>query len=169
MIEVDRGAAASAMDEALRLARDTARLGNVPVGALVIADGEIIARAANLRQTLQDPTAHAELLALKAAAQRLGRWRLPDVTLVVTLEPCAMCAGAIAEARVGTLIYGAAEAKTGAVESRHRLLDQGATAVVRLDEHGDACVDVLRRFFEALRDRDGGSDDGEMAELVEGA
>ena len=137
---------------ALEQAEAAGRLGNVPVGALVVVEGEVIARSGNRRDTLQDPTAHAELLALRAAARVRGSWRLEDATLYVTLEPCAMCAGAIAQARIGRLVYGAPEPKTGAVVSQHRLLDSSATEVSAGVEE-DHCQGLLARFFEGLRSR----------------
>ena len=103
-----------AMAEALQLARAAAASGDVPVGAVVVHEGRIIARRGNERERVGDPTAHAELLALRDAAAALGRWRLDDCTLVVTLEPCLMCAGALLNARVGRLVYGAADLKAGA-------------------------------------------------------
>ena len=140
------------MAEALQQAEAAGRLGNVPVGAVVVVDGQIVARAGNRRDTLQDPTAHAEILALRAAARALGTWRLEEATLYVTLEPCAMCTGAIASARLGRLVYGAEEPKTGAVISKHRLLErsdiqvQGEIEVAR-------CQELMQRFFETLRRR----------------
>ncbi len=149
MSEVDHDALR--MDEAIALARAAGRMGNVPVGAIVEVDGEIIARATNLREILQDPTAHAELLALSAAAQRRGTWRLSDATLYVTLEPCAMCAGAIQQARVGRVVFGALEAKTGALASVHQLLSGSATTVEQLTSHAEPCARVMSDFFEQLR------------------
>ena len=142
----------SAMMAALAQAEAAGRLGNVPVGAVVVVDGEIVARAGNRRDTLQDPTAHAELLALRAAARAAGSWRLEDATLYVTLEPCAMCAGAIANARVGRLVYGANEPKTGAVTSQHQLLEATATQVTD-GVMSSRCQALLQDFFEALRQR----------------
>jgi len=142
-----------AMDEALRLAEATARMGNVPVGAVIVADGEIVALAANLRETLQDPTAHAELLALRDAARVTGSWRLDQATLVVTLEPCAMCAAAIDQARVGRVVYGADEPKTGAVEHGHRLFDDRPIEVVR-GLQAEASRALLDAFFKRLRRRE---------------
>ncbi|MGM0576769.1 MAG: nucleoside deaminase [Myxococcota bacterium] len=141
-----------AMEQALREARATARMGNVPVGAVALHEGRVVGRAANLRDTLQDPTAHAEILALRDAARSLGSWRLAEVTLVVTLEPCAMCAGALAQARVGRLVYGATEPKTGAVESIARMLE-GTSTGVRTGLLAEDCAAEVQRFFEALRDR----------------
>ncbi len=140
------------MDEALRLAGATGRMGNVPVGAVIVVDGEIVASAANLRETLQDPTAHAELLALREAAARTGAWRLEDATMIVTLEPCAMCAGAIAQARVGRLVYGADELKTGAVNRGPRLLDPHPV-VVESGLKADESLTLLERFFKKVRAR----------------
>ena len=140
----------AAMGIALKLARAAGRLGNVPVGAVVVVDGEIIASAGNRRETLQDPTAHAEMIALRAAARALGTWRLEGATLVVTLEPCAMCAGAIAHARLGRLVYGAKEPKTGAIESQHRLLDAQRVQVTAGVEE-EAAKALLEGFFQSRR------------------
>ena len=142
----------SYMKLAIAQAEAAGRLGNVPVGAIVVVNGEVIARAGNRRDTLQDPTAHAELLALRTAAREAGSWRLEDATLYVTLEPCAMCAGAIAHARVGRLVYGAHEPKTGAVCSTHTLLASTPTQVVT-GVAESSCQSILQRFFEALRRR----------------
>ncbi len=103
------------MGRALELAREARNLGEVPVGAVVVRAGRIIAQAFNLRETLHDPTAHAERLALSWAGQSLQSWRLDDCVLYVTLEPCAMCAGAIVQSRIARLVYGAADPKAGAV------------------------------------------------------
>src|SRR6476659_1430611 len=105
------------MREALAAAAEAATAGDVPVGAVVVRDGAIVSRASNRTVRDQDPTAHAEVLALRAAAQALGRWRLDDCTLVVTLEPCAMCAGAVVLARVARLVFGAWDDKAGMVGS----------------------------------------------------
>ncbi len=163
---------------ALGLADRAAAMGEVPVAAVAIAAGSeagsderCVGRGVNLRETLRDPTAHAELIALREAAQALGRWRLEDVTLFVTVEPCAMCAAAIGQARVGRLVYAAVEPKTGACESRMRLLDGTATEVVRdLDMSGRAEAQ-MRAFFSDLRADKGVvvASDGEVAELVAGA
>jgi len=105
------------MEAALSEARACTVLGDVPVGAVVARGDEILAAAGNAREHLDDPTAHAEILALRAAAKAAGSWRLDDCTLFVTLEPCAMCAGAIVLARVGRLVFGAADPKAGFVGS----------------------------------------------------
>uniref|UniRef100_UPI0035CB77BC nucleoside deaminase n=1 Tax=uncultured Sphingomonas sp. TaxID=158754 RepID=UPI0035CB77BC len=112
------------MRAALDAARTAAAAGEVPVGAVVVLDGRIIATAANAPRALHDPTAHAEMLAIRAAAAAIGEDRLQNCDLWVTLEPCAMCAGAIAHARVARLYYGASDAKGGAVEHGPRLFSQ---------------------------------------------
>jgi tRNA(adenine34) deaminase len=111
------------MTQALELAREAAEMGEVPVGAVIVRDGQILAKAYNLRETLKDPTAHAERVALTLAAQALGDWRLEDCTLYVTLEPCVMCAGAIVLSRIERLVYGTSDPKAGACRSLYRLLD----------------------------------------------
>lgn len=139
------------LDEAQLLAERAGRLGNVPVGAIITIGGRVIARAGNLRETLQDPTAHAELLALREAAQATGSWRLEGATAYVTLEPCAMCAGALIQARVARVVYGAREPKTGAHASIHRLFE--GTGVV-VEEHSGAArasARVLAEFFQERR------------------
>lgn len=115
---------AAPMRHALAAARAAADSGEVPVGAVVMRQGQLIATAANAPRALADPTAHAEILAIRAAAQALGRDRLEDCDLWVTLEPCAMCAGAIAHARIARLYYGAPDAKGGAVEHGPRFFTQ---------------------------------------------
>ena len=112
------------MDRALELAATAGEAGDVPVGAIVIDDnGQLIAQANNRKQRDQDPTAHAEILALRAAALKLGNWHLNHCTLYVTLEPCPMCAGAIIQGRVGLLVYGANDPKTGAIRTVINLPD----------------------------------------------
>ena len=109
------------MDLALAEARAAAAEGEVPVGAVCLVDGKVVSRRHNERERGNDPTAHAELLALREAAVALGGWRLRDATLVVTLEPCPMCAGALVAARVGRLVYGAADPKAGACGTLYNL------------------------------------------------
>ena len=128
--------------------------GEVPVGAVVVRDGAILGRAHNAPIGLADPTAHAEIIALREAGRRLGNHRLPGATLYVTVEPCPMCCGAALHARVARVVYGALDPKTGAVESLYRLLDDArlnhrveAMAGVLAEE----CGAVLRRFFEDKR------------------
>jgi tRNA(adenine34) deaminase len=120
----------------------------------VVVDGEIVGRAHNEPIALIDPTAHAEILALRAAAQKTGNYRLPDATLYATLEPCAMCCGAIIQARLARLVYGATDPRAGAVESNHRLLDDPRLNH-RVETRGgilaDECGTLLKRFFETKR------------------
>lgn len=146
------------MCEALAEARAAAAVGEVPIGAVVVCAGEIVARAHNRRELDQDPSAHAEFAALCAAAQALGRWRLSDCTVYVTLEPCCMCAGLMVNARVGRCVYGAADAKAGALGSLYDLNADSrlnhrfnVTAGVLVDE----CRAVLSSYFAGLRDADG--------------
>ena len=144
-----------AVRSALRAAEATARSGDVPVGAVVLdPDGVQLAAACNEREATGDPTAHAEVLALRAAAAALGTWRLDGCTLVVTLEPCTMCAGALVLARVGRLVYGAPDPKAGAVGSlwdvvRDRRLNHRPEVVAGVLE--EECADVLRTFFRDQR------------------
>lgn len=112
------------MEKALDLAQRAAALGEVPVGALVVRDGEVIGEGWNQPISGMDPTAHAEILALRDAARRVGNYRLVDADLYVTIEPCTMCAGAIVHARIRRVIFGATEPKAGALESRQRLFEE---------------------------------------------
>ena len=143
----------SPMRAALDAARAAAAAGEVPVGAVVLRAGEIVAVAANAPRRLSDPTAHAEMLAIRAAAEALGRDRLGDCDLWVTLEPCAMCAGAIAHARIARLYYGAADPKGGAVEHGPRFFAQ-PTCHHRPEIYagiGDGEAAALLRAFFARR------------------
>lgn len=146
------------MREALAEARAAAAVGEVPIGAVVVRAGEIVARAHNRRELDQDPSAHAEFAALCAAARSLGRWRLSDCTVYVTLEPCCMCAGLMVNARVGRCVYGAADAKAGALGS---LYDLNADSRLnhRFNVHAgvlaDECREVLSGYFSGLRGADG--------------
>jgi tRNA(adenine34) deaminase len=143
-----------AMGEALALARAAAAAGEVPVGAVALLEGRVVGRGANRRETDRDPTAHAELLAIQEAARTLGRWRLTGVTLVVTLEPCAMCAGAMVLARIDRLVYGAVDPKAGAAGSLADLTQDPRLnhrfPVERGVREGE-CGDLLRDFFRARR------------------
>ncbi len=149
-------------DEAMLLALKIAAeasvtSGDVPVGAIIFnSAGEVIATGNNKRELHNDPTAHAEIVAIRIAAEKTGSWRLDDHTLVVTLEPCAMCAGAIAQARMPRLVFGAWDAKAGAVGSVWDVLrdprslhSMEITAGVREKE----CADLLKEFFEGHRER----------------
>ena len=143
-----------AMGLALAQARAAETLGDVPIGAVVLKDGEVIARAHNRRIIDADPTAHAEMLAIRAAARALGDWRLGGCTLVVTLEPCCMCAGAIVLARIDRVVYGASDPKAGAVRTLYTLCDDD-----RLNHRveivsgvgAEACSRLLTDFFGAQR------------------
>lgn len=147
-----------AMREALALAREAAAAGEVPVGAVAVHDGRVVATGRNARESANDPTAHAELLAVQAAARALGRWRLTGVTIVVTLEPCAMCAGALVLARIDRLVFGASDPKAGAVGS---LLDLSQDPrlnhrfAVERGVLGEECGALLRDFFRARRGNGG--------------
>ena len=113
------------MEQALRLAEKAAEMDEVPVGAVVIKDNQVIGEGFNQPITSNDPTAHAEIIALRDAANRVGNYRLPGAILYVTIEPCTMCAGALVHSRIGKLVYGATEPKSGAVVSQSALLEAG--------------------------------------------
>src|SRR5262245_41924672 len=128
------------MERALRLAAEAAQLGEVPVGAVAVRNGEVIGVGFNRREVDRDPLAHAELLCLRQAAQALKVWRLSGVTLYVTLEPCAMCAGALVQARVERLVFGAKDPKAGAVGSLYNLAQDG-----RHNHRLEVCEGVLAK------------------------
>lgn len=142
------------MREALREAVAAQEEGEVPVGAVIVREGRIVAAAHNQREQLRDPTAHAEMIAITQAAAAVGDWRLEQCTLYVTLEPCPMCAGAIVQARIPRVVYGARDPKAGACASLYRLLDDP-----RLNHRAecsggvleDACAELLRAFFRQRR------------------
>jgi tRNA(adenine34) deaminase len=142
------------MQQALQLAEQAAKAGEVPVGAIVVKDGVVIGRGSNAPISASDPTAHAEIMAMRDAAQHLGNYRLVDCTLYVTLEPCAMCSGAIQHARIARLVYGASDPKTGACGSVINLMDEP-----KLNHHTEVtqgvlaaeCGAVLSNFFAARR------------------
>jgi tRNA(adenine34) deaminase len=146
------------VEQFMGLAIDEARAalahGDVPVGAVVVHDGHVIAARHNERELHGDPVAHAEVLALRDAAAHLGQWRLDECTLYVTLEPCPMCAGALVNARVGHLVYGADDPKAGAVTSRFELLD-GRRLNHRVEVTGgvraEESAELLRAFFRERR------------------
>jgi tRNA(adenine34) deaminase len=148
----------AAHEESMAVALDEARRaeahGDVPIGAAIVRDGEVLAAAGNERELRRDPTAHAEVLAIRAAAEALGGWRLPGTTLYVTLEPCAMCAGAIVLARIPTVVYATADPKAGAAGSVLDVLAEPALnhrpeviAGIRAEESAA----LLRDFFAARR------------------
>jgi tRNA(adenine34) deaminase len=143
------------MQEAVELGRKALDSDDVPVGALVVYEGRVIGRGFNQREKLQDPTAHAEMLAITAAADYIGHWRLEDCTLYVTLEPCPMCAGALVQARVSRLVYGAPDGKAGACGSlftisndprlNHRVETVGGVLA-------EPCAELLQAFFRRRRE-----------------
>ncbi|WP_313086255.1 tRNA adenosine(34) deaminase TadA [Pseudomonas sp.] len=153
---IDRSRDESFMAEALALAAEGARLGEVPVGAVLVQDGKVIGRGYNCPISAHDPSAHAEMVAIRDAALSLQNYRLPGSTLYVTLEPCSMCAGLIVHARVQRVVFGATEPKAGVAVSRgqffssvflnHQVLVEGGVMA-------DACSQVLSEFFRARRQK----------------
>ena len=142
------------MEHALALAEHAAAEGEVPVGAVVVRDGEILGEGWNRPISTNDPTAHAEIVALREAAQRVGNYRLTGATLYVTLEPCLMCAGAMVHARIESLVYGASDPKRGAVSSTFRAFEaEGLNHRVRLQGGvlAERCGEQLQAFFRARR------------------
>ncbi len=144
------------MGDALDVARAAAARGDVPVGAVVVHKGRVIGVGGNRREQDADPTGHAEIVALRQACQRGGRWRVDGATLYVTLEPCPMCAGALVNARVARLVYGAADPKAGAVRSLYQICDDprlNHRIEVEAGVLGDACGRLLSEFFQNARAR----------------
>lgn len=143
------------MHQAIRLAREAVGAGDVPVGAVVVdADGGVLGSGANEREASRDPSAHAEIVALRAAAARIGAWRLSGTTLVVTLEPCAMCAGALVQARVDRVVFGADDPKAGAVGSVWDLVRDPRNLhqpEVLRGVLAQECAEPLRAFFSQQR------------------
>lgn len=139
-----------ALEEALRAFEE----GEVPVGAVLVRDGELLKKAHNLRESLNDPSAHAEILVLRAAAEVTGSWRLGGATLFVTKEPCIMCSGAIINSRIKRLVYGCRDQKAGGVDSLYTILSDE-----RLNHHvevssgvlAEECASLLKRFFQERR------------------
>lgn len=143
------------MQQALALANQAAIFDDVPVGSLIVNDqGEIIGVGENLREKNNDPTAHAEIVAIKNAAQKIGNWRLDDLTMVVTLEPCAMCAGAIVQTRMKRLVFGAFDEKAGAVGSVWDVV-RDTRALTKIEVISGVlekeCAQVLTKFFKGKR------------------
>lgn len=139
---------------AIEEAKKARQLGEVPIGAVIVKDNDIISRAHNLRETLQQPTAHAEYLAIERAAKVIGSWRLEDCTLYVTLEPCVMCAGTVVMSRIPRVVYGAMDPKGGCSGSLMDLLQQpqfNHRAIVEQGVLEEACSNLLRQFFRDLR------------------
>jgi tRNA(adenine34) deaminase len=142
------------MREALTLAAEAGRRGEVPVGAVVVVSDEIVGAGHNQPISAHDPTAHAEIVALRAASARLGNYRLTDATMYVTIEPCMMCVGAIVHARIGTLVFGATEPKAGAIESTQRAHEHPALnhrLVVVSGVLAAECGEMIARFFKDRR------------------
>lgn len=142
------------MRQALKLALMAAEQDEVPVGAVIVHNEKVIARGWNQRELLKDPTAHAEMIAITQAAAELDSWRLLDCTLYVTLEPCPMCAGAIVQARIPRVVYGATDPKAGAVDSLYQLLSDARlnhSALVTSGVLAAECGSILTEFFEAKR------------------
>ena len=143
------------MQQAIGLARQAGNIDDVPVGALIVNEqGEILATGQNLREKDNDPTAHAEIIAIKNIGNKIGNWRLDDLTLVVTLEPCVMCAGAIAQSRMKRLVYGAFDEKAGAVGSIWDVIrDPRALTKVEVVSGvlADECAVLLKDFFNKKR------------------
>jgi tRNA(Arg) A34 adenosine deaminase TadA len=153
---IDRSQDQRFMREALALAAEGAGLGEVPVGAVLVRDGEIVGRGFNCPISSHDPSAHAEMVAIRAAAQGLANYRLPGSTLYVTLEPCSMCAGLIVHARIQRVVYGATEPKAGVVLSHGEFFSQDFLNHRVLIEGGvlaEECGAMLSEFFKARRGR----------------
>jgi tRNA(adenine34) deaminase len=154
-MDVERGVwEEQCMREALGLAREAAAVGEVPVGAVVENGGQIIGRGRNSAIGRHDPTAHAEILALREAAERTGNYRLEEATLYCTLEPCVMCAGALVAARVKRLVFGARDLRFGGVRSKFQVADSEVLnhrVEVMEGLLGAECVELLQGFFEARR------------------
>ena len=144
------------MRRALAEAEKAAALGETPIGAVCVIEGEVIAAAHNMRETWQDPTAHAESIVLREASARCGRWRLPDATVYVTMEPCLMCAGALVLARIGRLVYGCRDQRAGALGSVYDVVRDGRLNHIFPITPGvleAECRALLQGFFEKLRER----------------
>jgi tRNA(adenine34) deaminase len=144
------------MGLALEEARKAYAMGEVPIGAVLVLDGEVIAQGHNMRESWHDATAHAEVIVIREACKRLGRWRLSGATLYVTIEPCPMCAGALVMSRIDRLVYGSADYKAGAVESLFNVVQNpglnhsiAVTAGVRAEE----CAGIMKEFFRERRSK----------------
>ncbi len=151
-------------EQYMRIAIDQAKIaeenGDVPIGAVIVHKGQIIAKAYNQREQLQDPTAHAEIIALTQAASALENWHLNGCTIYVTLEPCCMCAGALVLARIDRLVYGCDDPKTGGIKSLYNIVqDKRLNHRVEVTEHilNLECADLLQQFFLRLRKENNGN------------
>ena len=144
------------MNQAIKEASKAFLRDEVPVGCVIVKDDKVLARAHNLRETTNDPLGHAETLAIKKAAKRLGSWRLVDCTIYVTLEPCAMCSGAILNSRIPRIVYGASDPKGGALESSFNLFEQPGLnhhpEIVR-GVKNDECAEIISHFFRNKRQK----------------
>ena len=152
LLEKDQRYMKMALDEA----KKAEVLGEVPIGAIIVRNDEVLSRGYNLRETTQNATTHAELSAIQAACREIGSWRLENTTLYVTLEPCPMCAGAILQSRIPRVVYGARDAKGGAVHSLYELLSDARfnhECKVTDGILADECGEILTAFFKALRVR----------------
>lgn len=144
------------MQLAIEEAKKAEKLGEVPIGAVIVKDGEVIARSHNLRETSQNAVTHAELTAIQDACEVIGSWRLEETTLYVTLEPCPMCAGAILQSRIPRVVYGALDPKAGCVDSLYHLLNDSRfnhECDVTKGVLAEECGDMLTQFFRALREK----------------
>ncbi|MEN2985540.1 MAG: tRNA adenosine(34) deaminase TadA [Thermodesulfovibrionaceae bacterium] len=142
------------MEEALKEAEKASEKGEIPVGAVVVLEGKIVAKAHNLKETLLDPTAHAEILAIKEAAKTIGNWRLSEATIYVTKEPCIMCAGAIINARIKKVVYGCDDPKGGGVFSLYQILEDSRLnhqVQVKRGILEERCRQTLQEFFKEIR------------------
>lgn len=152
------------MKEALALAKEAQSIDEVPVGALIVRDGKVIARAYNTRESTKCATHHAEILAIEEACRTLGGWRLPETTLYVTMEPCAMCAGAIVNARIPRVVYGAPDLRFGALGSKLDLAAIGLnhTPEVEAGVLGEEAKDMLSSYFRAKRVKKSATSNAEL-------
>ncbi len=144
------------MHLALQEAQRAYEIGEIPIGAIIVRNDEVIARGYNLRESLPDATAHAEIIAIREACERLDRWRLADCTLYVTIEPCPMCAGAIVNSRIQRLVYGAPDSKGGGVESIFRIADHDALnhqVSIRAGVCEEECRNLMKNFFRERRQK----------------
>jgi len=142
------------MGLALDEAQKAFDIGEVPIGAVLIMDGQVVASGHNMRECWHDATAHAEMIAIREACEKLGRWRLTGLTLYVTIEPCPMCAGALVMSRVDRLVYGSADAKAGAIESIFNIAQNEAlnhSMMVTTGIRADECAQIMKDFFRQRR------------------
>jgi tRNA(adenine34) deaminase len=142
------------MGLALDEARKAYNIGEIPIGAIIVVDDQVVASGHNMREIWHDATAHAEMIVIREACQKLGRWRLTGATLYVTIEPCPMCAGALVMSRIDRLVYGSADYKAGAVESIFNVTQNSAlnhSMVVASGVRSDECSEIMKEFFRSRR------------------